>query len=672
MANLSDIEEKSENLDLTSIFRLFATTFAFVTASTLAVQYFRQGHHVRSEIWDDSIYIFALLSGLYLAFKIVRRNKIIKSHWVLSICALVGIVLGIGGIDHPELANQIWGGFGPWALIIAITITPWVWRIIRFRDLNSLSKYLLGAIIIITFLLSLLSMYQGMNSIINSYHTSYIINESLSVVAGHWPYVDFIPQYQMGSAFFLALFKSFLTTNQLIGLGLVFMSAILITAIVVGVIIVKACLPNHSIFAATALVVPITCVTPFPERIGYPGSITEFFSAIPVRIFPGVIILGVVSWILGRSEMKISKLKNGMTYVGLICGLVLWNTQDFGIAMVVSVFAGLLVLKILSVSRTKFILARWSIGLLMGFMLYPMVSLIFGKRIHISYYAFFVRQYSAGYGSEPIQIPGPVLLILPLIISILICSIWILKQSKLLGEPDRRNLQFTGTVSLLFSIWSTLGFCYYLNRSYASGQLQILLLPIAIAFGAMVGAILQLERLGLKGEDVPSLFDSFNFLQWKGLLLWPISLIASLTFASILLTPNPRIELQRLSGESPPSVWSLSNMKNSINDANAGISFANSLKATVGFLGISGNYVQLETGIESASIFNSPDDATSTLETDKIFCTHLTSLHLDYLVLGEGGPAEFYRYPDKILCGTYTLMDVPGVRAGHMAKLINN
>lgn len=112
MKATSDVEEESPNLDLRSVFRFFATAFAVVTISTLAIQYFRQGHHASSEIWDDGIYLFAILAGAYLAIKIVFGHRNVKSNWALTVLALAGIVLGIWGIDHPQIANQIWGGFG--------------------------------------------------------------------------------------------------------------------------------------------------------------------------------------------------------------------------------------------------------------------------------------------------------------------------------------------------------------------------------------------------------------------------------------------------------------------------------------------------------------------------------------------------------------------------------
>lgn len=657
--------------NLSSIFRLFTATFALVTTSTLAIQYLRQRNHPASEFWDDGIYVLALLAALFVTLEIVRTKRISKSHWVLTACALGGIVLGIVGIDHPLGSNQLWNGFGRWPLVLAILLTPWVWKIIHFHSLNSAFKYFLGAIIVVSSLFSLLSVYQGMNSLIYSYPSSFMINESLSVAAGHWPYVDFIPQYQIGNAFLLSLFGHFLNANQLVELCLVFMSLILIATLVVGVIIVRACLPNRSVFIATALVVPITCVVPFPGRIGYRGSIAEFLSSIPVRIFPGVVIIGFICWSLIRSNKSISKLKNAMTYVGLVCGLVLWNTQDFGIALVASIFIGLLSLKFLSVLRTRYIIAYWSIGVLLGFTIYPVTSLALGKQVHISDYGFFLRQYGGGYGSEPIHTPGPVLLILPLIITVIVCSVWVLKLSSQFSEDDRRSLHFSGAVSLFFSIWTIVSFPYYVNRSFAASMLQTFLLPVAIAFGALIGAVLSLEKLGLEGKGESSVFATAAFFQWKGLILWPVSLVTSLVFASVLLTPNPQIELKRLAGEVPQTVWSVSSMQSSINDSKAAISYASSVGASVGFVGILGNYVQLESGIESVSIFNAPEDIVSTAKTKAVFCEHLMSLRMQYLVLGETGPELLNYFPDSVLCGKYAISDIPGVRAGHAVKLIS-
>jgi hypothetical protein len=659
------------DLNLSSIFRLFTATFALVTTSTLAIQFLRQGDHPSSEFWDDGIYLLALLVALLISFEILRTNRIGQSHWVLTACALVGIVLGIVSLDHPLGSNQLWNGFGWWPLVIAILLTPWVWRLINFQSLNTPTKYLVRVIVIISSLFSLLSVYQGKNSLIYSYPSSFMINESLSVAAGHWPYVDFIPQYQIGYSFFLSLFKSFLNADQLVELCLVFMSLILIATLVLSVIIVRACLPNRSIFIATALVVPFTCVVPFPGRIGYRGSIAEFLSAIPVRIFPGVVIIGLICWSVLQSNKSVAGLKNAMTCVGLACGLVLWHTQDFGIALVASIYLGLMLLKFLSILKTKFIVIYWTIGVLFGFVIYPVASLALGKQVNISDYGFFLRQFGGGYGSEPIHTPGPVLLILPMIIAVLVCCIWILRLSNRFPNSERRGLQFPGAVGLFFSLWTIASFPYYVNRSFAADMLQTFLLPVSIALGALVGAILTLEKLVRKVGGEFSVFTGLRFFQRQGLLLVPLSLSVSLVFASILLTPNPRVEFLRLAGMVPQTTWSVSNMQSSIDDSNAALFYANSTGASVGFIGLLGNYVQLESGLESVSIFNSPDDIVATAKTEAVFCQHLLGLGMDYLVLGERGPELLNYFPDHILCGRYAIAAISGVRAGHSMKAIN-
>lgn len=657
--------------NLSSILRLFTATFALVTTSTLAVQFLRQGDHPSSEFWDDGIYLLALLAALFISLEIVRTNKISQSHWLITVVALVGIVLGIVGIDHPIGSNQLWNGFGPWPLLIAILLTPWVWKVIHFTSLNPPMKYVVRAVVITSSLFCLLSVYQGMNSLIYSYPSSFMINESLSVAAGHWPYVDFIPQYQLGNAFLLSLFKSFLNADQLVELCLVFMSLILIATLVLAVIIVRACLPNRSIFVATAMVVPFTCMVSFPGRIGYRGSIAEFLSAIPVRIFPGVVIIGMICWSLLQSKKSVAKMKNAMTYVGLACGLVLWNSQDFGVALVASIFLGLLLLKFLSIVRTKFLIAYWSVGVLLGFTIYPVTSFALGKDVHVTDYGFFLRQYGGGYGSEPIHTPGPVLLILPLIIAVLVCSIWVLRLSKRFSESERRGLHFSGSIGLFFSIWSIASFPYYVNRSFAASMLQTFLLPVAIAFGALIGASLTFEKLDRKVSGESPGFTAPFFFRRRGLLLWPISLVTSVVFASILLTPNPQVELERLAGKVPQTRYSLSSMQSSIDDSRAALIYASTSGVSVGFVGLLGNYVQLESGIESASIFNAPEDIVSTAKTKSVFCQHLMSLGMQYLVLGETGPELLNYFPNSVLCGKYAISEIPGVRPGHAVKLIS-
>ncbi len=202
-------------------------------------------------------------------------------------------------------------------------------------------------------------------------------------------------------------------------------------------------------------------------------------------------------------------------------------------------------------------------------------------------------------------------------------------------------------------------------------MLQTFLLPVAIAFGALIGAILTFEKIDRNASGESQVFAAPYFFRKRGLLLWPISLVTSVFFASILLTPNPQIELKRFAGKVPQTRYSLSNMQPSIDDSRAALAYAFSASTSVGFVGLLGNYVQLESGIESASIFNAPEDIVSTAKTKAVFCQHLMSLGLQYLVLGETGPELLNYFPNSVLCGKYALSEIPGVRPGHAVKLIS-
>ena len=90
--------------------------------------------------------------------------------------------------------------------------------------------------------------------------------------------------------------------------------------------------------------------------------------------------------------------------------------------------------------------------------------------------------------------PGPVLVILPLIIALAVAHLQVIRVSQSIDSEFFVRLYSNGVLGLLFSSWSTLGFSYYLNRSYASGQMQILFLPISIALGALISSVLLLRE----------------------------------------------------------------------------------------------------------------------------------------------------------------------------------
>ena len=344
-----------------------------------------------------------------------------------------------------------------------------------------------------------------------------------------------------------------------------------------------------------------------------------------------------------------------------------WHSQDFGTAANIVVFVMLIIVP----KRNKFssgtVLFSWMLGIACGLMALPGAAVIAGKSVNFEYFAFFTRQFGSGFGAENIRTPGPVMVILPLIIALVVSNLLIIRKGTSNLQVNGNDLYLNGLVGLAFSGWSVLGFTYYLNRSYASGQMQILFLPIAISLGATIGSILKLKSEELETKKRKNKSKYLGNFDSTALTNLPISLIVSLPIACILLTANPQVEINRIQQSISAPQWPLAGTLASIKDSKAGLEFANTKNETVAFFGTSANYVAVITGIKPAIIFNSPFDMAMTQNTVDVGCEYIRSINSKYLVLGDEGAALF-QFENKTLCGIYGFLDVPGVRASHFAQ----
>ena len=196
----------------------------------------------------------------------------------------------------------------------------------------------------------------------------------------------------------------------------------------------------------------------------------------------------------------------------------------------------------------------------------------------------------------------------------------------------------------------------------------MLFLPLTISLAALIGIL-------FKEPVRTSIFGGFQ----KSFLLSPSSikernfpwvfsllLIISLPFATLLLTPNPTIEMKRLSQTNSELGWPKPTIIASVADAKAAAAYAKSNGLSIAFFGASSNFVQWETGVKSASIFNSPFDLTIGLKAAQTACDYIYKINPDVIVVSDEG-ASLFQFEGKTLCNTYIQQDVPGVRSGHFA-----
>lgn len=664
---------KSQNKlikDSDHIFILFSKNFGLVCIIILAIQFIRNGN--KSENWDKSIFLLALIVGFvsYLRIFIIKIYPFIFDSITL-IFSVIAIFLGVGGIEQHDpingvvLSNRLWLGFGPFTLVLLLLISLMIWRIWEWKLLSMFTKLFIGLVTSFSIIFSIISLWQDSKSSIDPDHSEYVLNEVMAIKAGNWPYENFIPQYQSMYSFLVAPFN-YLSTSDTAQFVFTVMFITSIIALIIGVVLVKISMPTKSFIPPILIVLPLTTLTQFPNREGYMGSIASLLSGLPIRIFPGVAFLAISYWALTVEKSKV-KLRNFLLITtGLVAGWVIWNSQDFGIAACVALFT-LIIVTPRRVGVSKFnTLGVILIGFIPGFFTINIVSMLFGHKINYDYFAFFARQFGSGFGAENMRTPGPLLVILPLLISLIASHFKVLHYSNSNINSISEKLYSNSILGLLFSFWSILGFSYYLNRSYASGQMQILFLPISISLGALIGSILLMREIESRTTNEMTGAKLFHKSSRHFLAL---TLAVSLPLSTVILTPDPRIEISRIIESENTPRWPKTSILYSITDAKFGLEFVELNGGTVAFFGASSNYVSAETGIKSANIFNSPYDLAMSDETVRVACEYLEKIKPDYLVLGDEGAALF-QFENKTLCEKYEFFDSPTVRSGRFAKRI--
>ena len=643
---------------------LYSITFSAVTLIIFSIQFFRNDN--TSEAIDKIIFLGSILSGLFLLIKFFSSNKFWDESFILALTTIVIIFFGLFGIEkHPSMntafLSTLWLGFGWPVAILTFLLIPFIYSIYFKSGKKKSITWLLRLLSFLVVLISIPAVLQGGSSIIDPYHSEYVINELLAVPSGNIPYVDFIPQYGQLYSWLISPLSNFVSANGLVTIGLYLMSLGTLVALIIGVWLVYKSMGSKSLPLSILLVVPFTSLTKFPGRTDYAGTIYDLLSAVPGRILPGMLIgLMTISLIISQNTSK------KLTWaLGILCGLGVWINQDFTFA------AGLIAVFLVIIFTSKIISKRnLLIGYLIGLLSYPIAMLTTGRSIRIDSIGFFIFQYTSGYMAEPIKTPGPILIVLPIIISITVTTLQPLLSYRfkktILSIDQKRSL----ATACFFSLWSLIGFVYYLNRSYASGQMQILFLPLSVAMASFFSyLILNIE------EKLPWTGTTFfSKSTWNKSIIkntYSYIIIASmmaLPLATLIAFPNPSIELNRLSNSSKNNKWPFESVENSISRVQL-VSSKIPINQ-IGFVGNSGNYVELVTGVRSANLLNSPWDMTPAPVPLKVGCSYISSINREYIVIDEVAKRVQELFASKNLCDAFT--DSTDVSAVSPYLLINN
>ena len=640
--------------------------FTLTGLAILLVQLFRGS--AQSEGPDKAIFLLSIAIAAIFILMGLTKGKFNSGKYLYTSGAILITAIGVIGIEEHDpingvvLSNRLWLGFGPFVFLLMAAIFGFVFKVLEWKSLSKVWKVALAILFSANTALAIPSFWQSARAVIDADHSEYVINEIIAPLNGYWPYSDFIPQYQTFYGFFLKPFVSSMNASQISDVIYLALTFITYLTIVLGVFIAWQALNKSSLVLAVGLVVPFTALTQFPTREGYLGSIASLLSGLSIRVFPGLLLLMLTIYVLNSNRGQTTRKRYlSLAIVGIFSGLVAWQSQDFGLAASITT-----ILIVAFASSPKLIefksLAAVMAGLIPGFLIYPVAGAFSGHPINFDYFLFFARQFGSGFGAERIRTPGPVLVILPLIVLLVVAHAITLHKSKNALEANMEPFN-SSLIGLTFSIWSFAGFTYYLNRSYASGQMQILFLTIAISLAALVGVVIK-----TLDSDLPKGFllskknrNTKNFA-W----LLALATIFSIPFSTLILTPNPSVELARINEGASTPRWPKATILASVEDARAASKFAKANGLKLGFFGASAAYIEKETGVQSLSILNSPFDLGMSQQTIQVSCEYIAKINPDVIVASDEGAALF-QFEGKTLCNAYVQRDIPGVRSGHFA-----
>ena len=629
---LAKVEANQKFLDLdfselSSHFTIiFASYSAFMFVFWLGFMKMNPG-----EMADRLLFIGSGLFALLVAL-LAAKSPSVRSNSSWLYLGLFSLSIGVIVKEHQEMSRQYVMGFGLSVFLIALVITPLIPKLIKNAGNK---KILFGLLLISIFLitLALLSFWQTKNSLIESLHSEYVVNELLAPRTGYAQYSDFVPQYTFVLGYLFKLIPSSISYLSVIQFTVLTLTAMAFFSLISAIFISSRLLKNlkGKWFYAILIVVPLTSVTAGWGRTTYIGPPTTLLSGPAIRIFSGM-ILGILLFFFMKQPIENRNKFYWYFLFGSLAAVASLINLDFGFAATLAIVITLIALVPGFKSLSK-IIVYFGVGYVAAWLAVLTILNVTGNLPMIDRFAWFIRQFGSGFGSVPISYPGPVMFALPTIFSLMIFSgILTIRNVRKNAEPYSL---FISTITFYFATWTFFSTPYYLNRSYHSGQMSTLYLPLSVAIVGLFAMLVNEKRYTLKNR---------NFVL-------PSFLIA-VSVATIWISPNPSIELKRLNGDNQDGSLPRAGIQKLIDNSDE-IKKELEKLGTYGYFGEEGNIVQLATGIKSANIFNDPSDMFTSDASTKLGCKIVLERNFDYLLVTSKGAAAF-KWPNITLCdGAY-------------------
>jgi hypothetical protein len=638
----------------TLIPRIALGTIAILVAGTVATG---NDNNITTNV-NKPIYLGVLVAAFAVTVIFLRGHQSARFDSAVALLASCGLIWGIWTIERPQLLQDgIWEGFGDHVAIAALVLVLLFGTVVQPQRFTKRVRLYLGLIVAICCVCDVLGAIRTFDFMTTVDNNQNEINDMLGPVAGRIPDATYIPQYTTLYGWLFWPLKSLLSTAALVGAMSIFLTLMDFAAVVLAVRIVKRALGMSGYLVAIALVVPLTYVT--SHQLGVTSSIASLFQELPIRLFSGLLVMAIGLTdlvLLYRGNVRAGHL----LLIGFVCGLITWNSQDFGLAA--TVVYGLMILFGAMPRARKQAIGAWLAGLVVGVASYPIFLLAIGSPMNLGFVGAVIKLFGSGLGTAPMQVPGPVLVVMPIVVCSAVAG-WVLMRARRREGIPTSPILDQATVTLTFTgTWSVLGLLYYVNRAYAAGQLQTMLLPCAVCIGALLS-------IAIHSDEVRALWQQKLDLTRVQLSakakLMPVVTLVCLCFSSALLTPDPVSAARTLLNPPPASGFANSDFPAIIQAVHIAEAYTGDKSGELTYLGENFNYVSLVTQVPSNTVFFPlpPGDSYATL--NQIDCPYLKDQHSQWIVLSSFALGVF----GPNACGLYRPVALRGVASGQLQEL---
>lgn len=623
----------------------FVSSFG-VIGSFLLLGWIISGIGSRSETSDKITYLFGCLAALVFGIYSLRKRLIPATVGLFAAAAWLLTLTGIAVIEHREMSKEHPMGFGLGVLVFTIAFFLFLNWYFKSENSKKRVNYFLWIPAIFVIVSVALAYWQTSTTLLESGHSEYVINEIWGPAAGYNTYQEFIPQYvyligwlvkpilfnlgaEAGTAFLVLLLTGF---GYLSVLLMIWLS--------------RKSWPSLSLPLLILAVLPFSTPTPGWNRISFIGPASTLLSGPALRVLGGILVGLSIVVVLSKLPFKAINSSWLLSIPGFVSAVVFWNNLDFGLAAIAASIVLVITYSISSKPSALKSISAFVLGHLFGHS-FVLAFLSVNQGIpNWSYFGWFARQFGGGFGGVTIEMPGPVLVSVPLMMATAALGVYVMLKWNSFEESNRTKENYRAAVtSAYFGTFCTFALPYYVNRSYHAGQMSILYITLAIAIISALGLIHRMVKKSNK----------FNLAT-----LFP-NLVLAFMMATIFLIPNPGIEWDRITGGNSNGTFPRPPLVKAIDQIPAAKIYAESQNKTIGFFGEGGNYVHALNGIPSANIYNSPLDMFQSDAALQLSCKILRERNFDILVLTESAEYTF-AWDDKSLCeGLYYIEEIPGV-----------